>query len=200
MSFSLVIATANAHKTIELRELFPDLSIKTLADFPAIPPVVEDGETFEDNAKKKAEEIAAVLKEPVLADDSGICVDVVGGAPGVRSARYAEGSDLTRYEKLLRALVDVPAGLRAARFVCVMALAVPGLPTVLERGVCEGSIAFQPRGEKGFGYDPVFIVGHGPRTMAELPMSEKNFVSHRGRAAAAMRPHLLRMFQRSNQV
>lgn len=187
---SLLIATANAHKAEELRALLPGLSIKTLLDFPQVPAVVEDGVTFEENARKKAEEISQRFGLPVLADDSGLCVDALGGAPGVYSARYAEGTDMKRYEKLLLALKDVPAGSRTARFVCVIALAIPGSSTILVRGECEGAIDFAPKGELGFGYDPVFIVGEGPRTMAELSMEEKNRISHRARALELIRPSL----------
>lgn len=187
---SLVIATSNPGKVVELRALLPDLSIRTLADYPSVPAVVEDRDTFEGNAKKKAEEVCAQLREPVLADDSGLCVDALNGAPGVYSARYAAGTDLKRYEKLLRELSAVPAASRGARFVCVMALARPGAATIVVEGVCEGTITMAPRGESGFGYDPVFLVEGGPKTMAELSMDEKNVLSHRARALAKMRPHL----------
>lgn len=190
---SLLVATANAHKVEELRALLPDLSIRSLLEMPSVPAVVEDGATFEENARKKAEEISRAFGVPVLADDSGLCVDALDGAPGVYSARYAEGTDMKRYEKLLLALREVPVSARGARFVCVIALAIPGATTILVRGECLGAIDTAPKGELGFGYDPVFIVGAGPRTMAELSMEEKNRISHRGRALELIRPHLDRL-------
>jgi XTP/dITP diphosphohydrolase len=129
-----------------------------------------------------------------LADDSGLSVDALEGAPGVYSARYAPGTDADRVRKLLGALTGVPAEKRSARFVCAMAFAVPGLKTTLVEGTCEGSIGHDPRGENGFGYDPVFLVGGGPKTMAELTMSEKNAISHRGQALRMIAPTLARHF------
>jgi XTP/dITP diphosphohydrolase len=196
MKPQLLIATGNAHKAEELAALLPDLSIRTLADHPDLVPAVEDGETFADNARKKAEHACAVLGVPVLADDSGLCVDALGGAPGVRSARYAEGTDLKRYQKLLNAMRDVPAGSRSAHFACAMAFAVPGEETVIEEARCDGMIDLEPRGELGFGYDPVFVVESGPRTMAQLSMDEKNSISHRARAIAAILPSIMKYYAR----
>jgi len=125
----------------------------------------------------------------VLADDSGLAVDALGGAPGVRSARYAPGSDADRIAKLLAALAAVPDERRTARFVCAMVLAAPGADPIAREGTCEGRIGRDPRGDRGFGYDPVFVLADG-RTMAELELAEKNRVSHRGRALEAMLPDL----------
>jgi XTP/dITP diphosphohydrolase len=131
-----------------------------------------------------------------LADDSGLEVDALDGVPGVRSARYAGpgASDTDRYRRLLEALADVPAGQRSARFRCVVALAQPDGTTYTVGGTCEGEIGFVPRGEHGFGYDPIFVVaGYGGRTMAELPPDLKNQISHRARAVLAARPILARL-------
>lgn len=191
---ALVLATRNEGKAHEIRALLPRLEVETLGAHPEVPPPAEDGETFAVNAIKKAEAVSKALDLPALADDSGLAVDVLGGGPGVQSARYAEGSDRDRIAKLLGALRDVPQGNRRARFVCAMAFAVPGLPTVLAEAQCEGRIADSPRGRGGFGYDPVFLVGSGARTMAELTLEEKNALSHRGRALALILPAIERHF------
>lgn len=183
----LLLASTNKKKASEVRAILGELAeLETLADHPGVGDIEEDGETFEANARKKAEVTAARTGRLVLADDSGLAVDALAGAPGVRSARYAEGTDRDRWEKLLAALAGVPKGGRTARFVCVLALAEPGRETVIATGVCEGVIAEGPRGEGGFGYDPIFLVGTTDRSMAELSMEEKNVVSHRGRALAAI--------------
>lgn len=194
MKPELLIATTNAHKAQELAVLLPGLSIRTMADYPELEPAVEDGETFADNARKKAEHACARAGVPVLADDSGICVDALDGAPGVYSARYAEGTDLTRYQKLLNAMAEVPPGKRGAHFACAMAFAVPGYETVIAEGRVDGAIDTAPKGELGFGYDPIFIVESGSRTMAELSMEEKNAISHRARAVAAILPAIEKYF------
>lgn len=194
----LILATGNPGKAREVQALLPDVEVETLADHPEVVMPPEDGETFAENAQAKAEHVARVLGVPALADDSGLVVDALGGAPGVRSARYAEGSDRDRCAALLAALADVPDGARAARFACAMAFARPGAPTELTEGTCEGEIGRALVGEGGFGYDPLFIVeGAGGRTMAEHAAAEKNAISHRGRALAAMRPHLDRHFGRT---
>lgn len=182
----LFFATGNAGKAREIRSLLPGVEVLTLAERPLAMPE-ETGETFEANAVLKAEAAATTLGIPAIADDSGLEVDALGGAPGVRSARYAPGTDADRYRALLSAL-DGRAD-RAARFVCAMALARPGHRTITVRGTCEGRIGEAPRGEGGFGYDPVFVLEDG-RTMAELSREEKNARSHRGAALAALRPHL----------
>jgi XTP/dITP diphosphohydrolase len=193
----LVVATANPGKTIEIRALLPDVKVETLSDHPEIAMPPEDEETYAGNARLKAEHAARALDLPVLADDSGLSVDALGGMPGVRSARYAPGPDAARIAKLLGALAGVPAGRRTARFVCAMALAAPGRTTEIVEGVIEGRIAESPRGSNGFGYDPVFLVNGGPRTMADLDVAEKNQLSHRARAIRAMMPHLMALFERS---
>ena len=185
----LVLATRNQGKIREFRALVAGfgVDIKSLDDFGPIPPVEEDGETFEDNAYKKAHFTAKALGFPALADDSGLIVDVLGGQPGVFSARYAgEGAtDGDNNRKLLAAL-DGKAD-RRAFFQCVIALAVPRGPALIYEGRCDGEIALVEKGEKGFGYDPVFFYPPLARTFAQLAQEEKNRVSHRGRAMAELK-------------
>jgi XTP/dITP diphosphohydrolase len=190
----LVVATHNAGKAIEIRSaLACEVEVETLADHPQIEMPPEEADTFEANARLKAEHVAAVLKMPVLADDSGLVVDTLGGMPGVRSARYAPGTDEDRWRKLLSAMEGIADDRRSARFVCAMVLARPGMDSIVRQGTCEGAIAREPRGAGGFGYDPVFIFPDG-RTMAELTVEEKNRVSHRGRAIAAILPDICAAF------
>jgi len=186
----LVFATRNRGKLTELRELVGDrLEVLSLDDVPA-PEVDEDGETFEENACKKATSCASATGLPSLADDSGLCVDALGGQPGVRSARYAEPDDRARCEKLLLALRNTPENRRGAAFRCALCLALPDGRTFVSRGECAGFIARAPRGEHGFGYDPVFELELGGRTLAELTRAQKARVSHRGKAFQAMAPRL----------
>ena len=198
----LLVGTNNPGKIREYEELLTDLPGALEITFPAREglalEVEESGETFEDNARIKALAYAQASGLVSLADDSGLEVDALGGAPGVHSARYAgpAASDTDRYRKLLDALGDIPAGQRSARFRCVVAIALPDGAVRTADGSCEGEIGFAPRGEHGFGYDPVFIVkGHGGRTMAELPPDVKNEISHRGRALAAIQPVLRKLIQ-----
>lgn len=189
---SIMLATSNQGKAREFRKLLPGVEILTLAEIPMEMPE-EDGETFEEIAVRKAEYVAERLGRVVIADDSGLEVDALGGAPGIRSARYAEGTDADRNQKLLKALEGISD--RTARFVCAMALARPGHPSVVTRGTCEGRIALSPQGEEGFGYDPVFELDEPhqtevPRTMARLSADEKSRVSHRYRAMLAIKPHI----------
>jgi len=193
----LLVATNNPGKVREYEELLTDLPETLDVTFPAREgltlEVEESGETFEENARIKALAYAQASGLISLADDSGLEVDALGGAPGIHSARYAgpATSDVDRYRKLLDALANVPAGQRSARFRCVVALALPDGTVHTADGLCEGEIGFAPRGEHGFGYDPVFVVkGHGGRTMAELPSDVKNEISHRARALMAIRPLL----------
>lgn len=195
----LLIATNNPGKVREYEELLQDLHGVELT-FPAQEglnlEVEESGETFEENARLKAVAHARASGLPTLADDSGLEVDALDGAPGVRSARYAGpgASDVDRYRRLLAALAGVPAGRRSARFRCVVALALPEGSVHTAEGTCEGEIGHDPRGEFGFGYDPVFIVaGQERRTMAELEPEVKNRISHRARAVQAMLPDLPRL-------
>ena len=188
----LLFATTNKGKLRELRGLVGDtLDVVSLEELPPIPEPEEDGDTFEANALKKARAYAEASGLPALADDSGLCVDALDGRPGVLSARYAEGDDRARYEKLLGELSAVPDAQRTAAFVCALCLAFPGdAAPVIELGRCEGRIGHTPRGSHGFGYDPVFLLPDG-RALAELTSEQKASLSHRGAAFQKMRPHLL---------
>ena len=196
MSHRLLLASGNRGKLGELNRLLSPLGIEVVAPdaVGGIPDVVEDGDTFEHNAAKKAREVAAARGMMVLADDSGLEVDALDGAPGVYSARYAGGGgDKANNDKLLAALASIPRDQRSARFRCVLAFTDPGgrlgAEVHLTRGVCEGIIGPAPRGTGGFGYDPLFELADG-RTMAELSPEEKGAHSHRGRAAEHMRDFL----------
>jgi XTP/dITP diphosphohydrolase len=186
----LLFATTNAGKLAELRGLVGDgLEVRSLADFPGVAVSPEDGATFAANAEQKALHYARATGVPVLADDSGLCVDALGGAPGVHSARYVDGSDEDRFRALLRAMESVAEEQRTARFRCALCLALPTGKTWLEEGECKGRIARAPVGEGGFGYDPVFQLPGG-KHMAELSKAQKSALSHRGEAFRRMRPHL----------
>jgi XTP/dITP diphosphohydrolase len=182
----IVLATSNTNKLKEIKELLKDFPvvIKSLADFGPMPEAVEDGETFDDNAYKKAVHYAKVLGVPCLADDSGLVVDALDGRPGVYSARYAgpEATDWKNCEKLLGEMAGKTN--RAAHFVCVLSLATPAGPALTWEGRCDGEIIAERRGESGFGYDPVFYSPEFGKTFAEVSMAEKSTVSHRGRALA----------------
>ena len=193
----LLVGTNNPGKVREYQELLTDLPETLEVTFPAREgltlEIEESGETFEENARIKALAYAQASGLISLADDSGLEVDALGGAPGTHSARYAgpDTSDVDRYRKLLDALANVPAGQRSARFRCVVALALPDGTVHTADGFCEGEIGFAPRGEHGFGYDPIFVAkGHDGRTMAELPPDIKNEISHRARALLAIQPVL----------
>jgi len=180
----LVLATRNAGKTAEIRDLLKDfpIEIRNLDDFGPIPEVEEDGATFDDNAYKKAYFAARILGFPALADDSGLVVEALNGAPGVYSARYAgeKASDADRCAKLLQAMEGQTH--RAAAFECVISIAVPEGPALTYEARCEGRITDQPQGENGFGYDPVFFYPRLNKTFAQMTMTEKSRVSHRGKA------------------
>jgi XTP/dITP diphosphohydrolase len=181
----LVVATRNAGKLKEIRRLLEASGMEVLGmeSFAGLPEVVEDGETFRANAEKKARAVAQWTGCLTLADDSGLEVEALGGLPGVHSAYYAgpEAKDAANNAKLLAALADVPAPRRAA-FVCTMALCEPAGPCRFFVGRVEGEILSAPRGNEGFGYDPLFLVPEFGQSMAELPLEEKNRISHRGRA------------------
>ena len=182
----LVLATRNKGKLREFQELLKDfpVEVKSLADFGPIPEVVEDGETFDDNAYKKAYFTAKVLGLPAIADDSGLAVEALEGAPGVYSARYAgeKATDAENSAKLLKNMEGITN--RKAAFHCVISIAVPSGPALTYEGTCEGELLAVPRGEDGFGYDPIFFYPELGKSFAELTMEEKNRVSHRGRAMA----------------
>lgn len=180
----LILATRNAHKLEEIRAIFnfDGLEVYSAFDYPDIPDVVEDGDTFEANARKKAREIAIATGSWALGDDSGLVVDALGGAPGVYSARYA--GEPCSYEannaKLLRELSQMED--RSAHFVTVIALSDPNGETQVVSGTCNGRIIGELRGEHGFGYDPLFIPDGYEQTFAELESKAKNSISHRARA------------------
>lgn len=189
---TVLVATRNAGKTREFALAFSTLGIKvkSLADYPAIPDVEEDGDTFLENALKKAKTVAELLNIPVLADDSGLCVDRLNGEPGVYSARYAgeHGNDEANNAKLIASLHALPTdenehGLSPAQFVCALVLYDPASKRAYEAlGTVDGVIIDEPRGSNGFGYDPLFYVPSYGRTMAELTPEEKQRISHRGEA------------------
>jgi XTP/dITP diphosphohydrolase len=187
MSYKLLLATNNEAKIREYKSLLSSLACElvTLADLGIASKVNEVGRSLEENARLKATVLAAESHLAALADDSGLEVDVLGGKPGPLSARYAgEGaSDKERVNYLLSQLKGVPWEKRSACFRCVIAIATPSGVVELCSGECRGVIAFEPRGEQGFGYDPVFYLPELNKTMAELPMEAKNQVSHRGQAA-----------------
>jgi XTP/dITP diphosphohydrolase len=180
----IVIATSNKNKVKELKELLKTtpLNVKALTDFGPMPEAVEDGETFDANAYKKALHYAKVLGLPCLADDSGLVVETLAGKPGVYSARYAgeNASDGENCDKLLEEMKGKTN--RKAYFICVLSLATPGGPSLTWEGRCQGEIALERCGESGFGYDPVFYYPDFDKTFAQLSMKEKSEVSHRGRA------------------
>lgn len=180
----IVLATTNKGKTKEMKEILKGypIEIKNLSDFGPIPEVIEDGDTFDDNAYKKASFTAKVLGFPALADDSGLCVDALDGAPGVYSARYAgeNATDADNVAKLLEALKDEEN--RKAAFQCVISIAVPTGAALTYEGSCEGVLTREPAGDNGFGYDPLFFFPQFNKTFAQLSMEEKAEVSHRGKA------------------
>lgn len=192
----LVLATRNPDKGRELAALLKDLGIRirTLAEFPDAPEVVEDGDTCEANAVKKAMTIAHYTKLPAAADDTGLMVEALGGRPGVHAARYAgEGATYEdNCRKLLHELAGVPQERRGARFVTVAAIADPDGKVEAVQGILDGLITDAPAGAKGFGYDPVFFVPEVGKTLAQLTPEEKNLVSHRARAFAKMKELLNR--------
>ncbi len=193
----ILIATRNIGKINEIGDLLQNISIELLSlnSLSELPDVVEDGETFEENALKKARVVALSTGIAALADDSGLCVDALNGRPGVLSARYAgEGaSDGEKCARILEEMKDIPDALRAARFICVLALVTPDGGEQLFKGVCEGKIIREMRGAAGFGYDPIFYHPGSGRTFAEMGSEEKNRVSHRGRALREFRNYLTKL-------
>jgi XTP/dITP diphosphohydrolase len=212
VNHSLVVATSNRGKLEELRALFVGLPVRvhTLDEACAKrPTIIEDGETFAENASKKARIVADVSMMLTLADDSGLEVDALHGAPGVRSARFAHerATDAENNAALIAALGALPESIAtrplAARFRCVLALVDPYASDpspILIEGRCEGTVTRTPRGSGGFGYDPLFVVDGTDKTMAELTEAEKNSLSHRGRAFAALRPALERVIAQRSEI
>jgi len=192
----LVLATRNRHKVDELRRILGDAGLAVqlvgMDAFPDVPDVAETGTTFAENALLKAHAVAAATGLPSVADDSGLCVDVLGGAPGVFSARWSgrHGDDDANLDLLLAQLRDVPDDRRGAHFACAAALALPdGVERVVE-GRLTGSIVRARRGRNGFGYDPVFVPDGESLTTAELETEGKDAISHRGRAFRGLVPHV----------
>jgi XTP/dITP diphosphohydrolase len=201
MIFEWVLATHNRHKTKELIQLLGGLgiTIRTLDEFPEAPEVVEDGNTCEANAVKKACAIAEYTGLPAVADDTGLEVDALGGRPGVYAARYAgEGATYEdNCRKLLRELLGVPREQRTARFLTVAALALPSEGIRVAQGTLEGIIAEEASGSSGFGYDPVFLIPELGMTLAQLSADQKNRISHRAKAFTKMREIVKRLGQQS---
>ncbi len=181
---TIVLATRNPGKISEIEALLTGVRVATAASFPGCPEPEESGRTFEENALIKARAVAGFTGKTALADDSGLEVDALGGAPGVHSARYAgaTASDRDNMHRLLEALAGVADGDRTARFRCVMAVVAPDGRTWTSDGVCEGRILREPRGESGFGYDPLFVPAGYESTFAELDARTKNRISHRAMA------------------
>lgn len=174
----IVLATSNPHKVEEINAITENFGVEFIMPPKGFDPE-ENGQTFEENALIKAKEANKLTNMPTLADDSGLCVDALGGAPGIYSARYAD-SPTGRINKLLNELKDIPNEKRGAKFVCAMVLLDKNGKVLLsEVGECLGKIGFDPKGINGFGYDPIFVVEGGTLTMAELPENEKNKISHR---------------------
>jgi XTP/dITP diphosphohydrolase len=203
-SILLVLGSRNQKKCREMADLIAPawdpnprlrrLDIRTLDDFPPIPEVVEDADAFAGNARKKASEMARALGTWVVADDSGLTVDALDGAPGVFSARYAGEpcDDQANNRKLLAAVADVPDERRGAAFRCALALADPTGEIRLEaQGACRGRLTREPRGPRGFGYDPLFLIPEYHKTFAELSALVKHQLSHRARAFAQLRRLLI---------
>lgn len=190
----LVVATRNKGKIVEINDLLAGLveQVSSAADFADFPETVEDGATFEENALKKAREAARFSGLPALADDSGLVVDVLNGDPGVFSARYAGAGagDAANNARLMKECQGIPDEQRQAAFVCVMAFVTPEGGECVFDGRVTGRILSEPRGEGGFGYDPLFLVDGFGRSMAELTLAEKNRVSHRARAFKKFREYL----------
>ncbi|HUV40712.1 MAG TPA: XTP/dITP diphosphatase [Sedimentisphaerales bacterium] len=201
---NILVATTNPGKIVEIRAMLDlDVECTSLSDFPGIQKIKEDGATFAENARKKAVGYAKTTGLWTLADDSGLVVDVLGGAPGVNSARFSGQrssdrrlTDLRNIEKLLRLLEGVPEQKRTARFVCCLCLASAEKVLIETEGALEGLITQRPRGENGFGYDPIFFVPSLQKTVAELSSAEKNAISHRGNAIRQLRPLLQELLQK----
>ena len=187
MTRDIVIASKNSGKIREIRQIFADLPVSVVT-VENLPEVVEDGRSFSENARKKAVEIARHTGRWALADDSGLEVDALGGAPGIHSARWSGAGDEANNDKLLAELQGVPPPARTARYRAVVVVADPAGAVIAETdGVCEGVIGLERKGTGGFGYDPLFILPEFGRTMAEIPAGTKNRISHRAQALERLR-------------
>jgi len=195
-SKEILLATNNEHKVREIKKLLniKGLKLFSLSDFPGGFSVKEDGDTFEENALKKALSAARKFNIPCLSDDSGLCVTALSGKPGVKSARFVRPPVTAQRlcEKLLLEMKHVPAGKRGAKFVCCVALAYPSGKAVTMEGICSGTIGFEMKGSKGFGYDPVFIPKGMNKTFAQISGKQKNMLSHRGKAFRKIKKEILK--------
>ena len=193
----IVLATKNAHKVEEIKAMLAGLTLEimSLADFPDIPEVEETGTTFAENASLKASAISDATGLIALADDSGLEVDALGGDPGVYSNRFAGtgATDRDKYMRIVKLLADIPEPKRSARFRAAVAIATPAGDIHVVEGKVEGTIAHEPKGEKGFGYDPIFYIPQLGKTMAQLEPWEKNLISHRARALEAAKNVLIQL-------
>jgi len=187
----LIVATRNRGKVREIREALKGLGIRiyALSDFNGVAEIEEDGKSFTENALKKARFYSKVFGKLTLADDSGLEVECLKGMPGIYSARYAgeRASNRENNQKLLKEMEGIPLSKRGARFKCVMALVSPDGKEAMTEGSCRGRIGMRERGRRGFGYDPLFILPKYGKTMAQLPLKEKNRISHRGKALRRLR-------------
>ena len=202
MPHILLLATRNKGKIEEFRRILDsvapgEIELVGLEKFPELHDVVEDGETFEENALKKAREMSLATGIPAIADDSGLCVDFLGGDPGIFSARWAgdHGNDVANTEKVLEQLRDVPADKRGAHFTCVAALYLPDGRSHCEQADFRGSLLFAPIGEQGFGYDPIFQPEGYSISSAQMSAEEKDAISHRGKSLRAIAPHVITLLR-----
>lgn len=195
----VVLGTSNQGKLAEFQTLLGDLEIQvlTLADYPGLGEIVEDGQSFQENALIKARAVARYTQKLAMADDSGLMVDYLAGAPGIYSARFAgeARNDQQNNQKLLQLMEGVPESERGAQFCCAIAIVSPDGYEAVAQGICSGIITTKARGEGGFGYDPLFWVASYAKTFAELTMTEKNVISHRGRAHEKARIILEKIFE-----
>ena len=183
----ILIATNNLGKVKEIKDILdsPEIKILTLKDFPHLPKIEEDGKTYQENAFKKARKISEYTGKICLADDSGLEIDYLKGKPGIYSSRWGK-SDEERINKVLKLLENIPINKRNAKFVCAAILFFPDGKIYMVKEECKGSIEFMPKGEHGFGYDPIFLVTEYDKTFAELGDKIKNQISHRGKAMKRM--------------
>ena len=194
----LLVATTSSGKLGEIQEILEDLSVELVmlsqVKLPKDFEVIENKATFSENAALKARAYGKAADLLTLADDSGLCVDALGGKPGLHTARYAQGTDKDRWKKLLKELADLSLTERRAQFVSAVAVYDPKTKkTYLRKGICSGKIAFGPKGKHGFGYDPIFIVNRLGKHFAELTRTEKNQVSHRARSIKKIKPILKKL-------
>jgi XTP/dITP diphosphohydrolase len=187
---TIIVASNNIHKITEITQKFshiPDIIFQPMSSLGNIPEIIENGTTFEENALIKARSILSYGKNSVLADDSGLIVDALNGEPGIFSARYGSlSSDEEKNDLILSKLKHIPYEKRTARFICVMAYILPDGQEFIAEGCCEGYITELPRGDHGFGYDPIFFLADYHKTMAQITLEEKNKISHRAKALDKM--------------